>query len=59
MKHTHYFDFMFSVESSHDDPDDVSADDLRHALQKRLDSLGDLEIKEACGCVETVEENDV
>lgn len=51
MKHTHYFDFMFSVESSHDD--------LRHALQKRLDSLGDLEIKEACGCVETVEENDV
>jgi hypothetical protein len=49
MTYNHAFDIAFSLVSQHPTGEDVTADMLRNALQKRLDSMGDDEIMEAAG----------
>ena len=50
----HIFDFCASIESDKEF-EELTADDIREAIQSRLDDLGDLEILEAVGQVETIE----
>ena len=51
----HAFDFAFEVKTDNL-PDDVTADELRAALLERANRLSDHEIREACGCFDTMEE---
>jgi len=52
-KYNHAFDFAFEVVSEHENPDDVSASELRRALVARAISLDDDEMLEACGHFDT------
>ena len=51
----HAFDFAFEVKTDHQ-PDEVTADELRAALLERANRLSDHEIREACGCFDTMED---
>lgn len=53
---THTFDFCFAVKSEEAAPDMVSPDELRKGIKERLDRISDEELIEACGDVDTVEE---
>lgn len=57
MRYRHDFDIMFVVSSDKEDPDELTPQELRRACQARLDGLSDDEIREACGHVETVEDD--
>lgn len=51
----HTFDFAFTVQTTHENPDDVTARELRYALQMRAHVLSDAELLEACGYLESDE----
>jgi len=57
-KHTHVFDFCFSVTTGSDDWEKVSPEQLRLSLINRVASLPVDEYEEACGYVDTIEENE-
>lgn len=54
-KYTHIFDLCFSVPTDKADWEDVTADELRLGIIKRLSSIHLTEY-EACGYVDTTEE---
>lgn len=53
-KFNHAFDFAFEVHTDKES-DDVTGEELRAALLKRLSSLSDEEMLEACGCYDSLE----
>jgi hypothetical protein len=57
-KHTHIFDFCFSVTTDTEDWEKVSSEELRLGLMDRLADLPTDEYGEACGHVDTVEEDE-
>jgi len=57
-KHTHIFDFCFSVTTDSDDWEKVSSEELRLGLIKRVADLRVDEYGEACGYVDSTEENE-
>ena len=57
-KHTHVFDFCFSVTTDSDDWEKVSSEELRLSLINRAADLRVDEYGEACGYVDTIEENE-
>lgn len=60
-RYNHAFDVAFDVHSDHSgsEDDEVPASELRKALQRRLDSMSDCEIVEACGTpFDTVDEEE-
>lgn len=57
-KYTHIFDLCFSVPTDKADWEDVTADELRLGIIKRLSSIHLTEYEEACGYVDTTEEDD-
>ena len=54
------FDLGFEVLHDCEDPNDIPAEDLLNALQKRVDQLraNPEEVKDACGCFDTMDEED-
>jgi hypothetical protein len=54
MKYNHAYDFAFEVVSSAENAEDVTPQMLRKALLKRVNELPDEELKEACGCFDTM-----
>lgn len=52
----HAFDFAFEVKTD-SDCDNVTAHELRRALIERATRLSDDELKEACGCFDTMEQD--
>jgi hypothetical protein len=48
-RYNHAFTIAVEVVSDHPHGEDVTPDMLRAAIEKRMDSLGDLEIMEAFG----------
>lgn len=54
----HDFDFMFTVQTEKK-ADDVTADELRTALVKRVTNLSDQELLEACGWSGTYNQSDL
>lgn len=57
MRYRHTFSINFSITSKHEEADDVTADDMRESIQRRLDDLGDIELRhEAVGDPDTTEE---
>jgi hypothetical protein len=57
-KHTHIFDFCFSVTTDSDNWEKVSPEQLRLSLINRMADLPVDEYGEACGHVDTIEENE-
>ena len=57
-KHTHVFDFCFSVTTDSDDWEKVSPEQLRLSLINRVAYLQVDEYGEACGYVDSTEENE-
>jgi hypothetical protein len=53
-KHTHIFDFCFSVTTDTEDWEKVSSEELRLGLMDRLADLPADEYGEACGYVDTM-----
>jgi len=57
-KHTHVFDFCFSVTTDNEDWEKVSSEQLRLSLINRVADLRVDEYGEACGHVDTIEEDE-
>jgi hypothetical protein len=57
-KHTHIFDLCFSVTTDSDNWEKVSGDELRLGVIKRVSNMRVDEYGEACGHVDTIEENE-
>ena len=57
-KHTHIFDFCFSVTTDSDDWEKVSPEQLRLSLINRAANLRVDEYGEACGYVDSTEETE-
>lgn len=51
----HAFDFAFEVISDDEEAEDVTPAMLREALLKRVNTLSDRELVEACGRYDTME----
>lgn len=51
----HMYDMAFSLESGTDDGSDVTPAMLRAALLRRINTLTDAELFEACGLCDTYE----
>lgn len=47
-KYNHAFDIAFSIETDNEG-ENVTADELREGLRKRLDGISDAELIESCG----------
>jgi hypothetical protein len=56
-KHTHIFDFCFSVTTDNEDWEKVSPEQLRLSLISRVANLPMDEYGEACGYVDSTEED--
>jgi len=52
--YTHDFDLRFSIQSDHEDPDDIDPEELRQACQDRVSRLVMEELREAFSHVETI-----
>jgi len=57
-KHTHIFDFCFSVTTDSEDWEKVSSEQLRLSLISRVADLPVNEYGEACGYVDSTEEQE-
>jgi hypothetical protein len=57
-KHTHVFDLCFAVTTDSDDPFAVTADELKEGILRRMANIQIDEYEEACGHVDTVEDNE-
>lgn len=56
-RYNHTYDFAVEVVSNSLDAEDVTGAMLRVALLKRINSLSDAELEEACGCFDSFEES--
>ncbi len=56
-KYNHAFDFAFEV-ITEKEPGDVTGEELKAALLHRINSMPISEFMEACGCFDTMGEND-
>lgn len=54
---THTFDFCFNVKSNKNS-DDLTGEELKHALLERIRSMNTDEFVEACGIVDTTYDNE-
>jgi hypothetical protein len=58
-KYTHTFDLCFNVTTDSDDPFDVTAEELRGGILRRMANIQIDEYEEACGYVDSAEEIEV
>tara|TARA_Y100001936_G_C15931517_1_gene589606 strand:- start:101 stop:274 length:174 start_codon:yes stop_codon:yes gene_type:complete len=56
MKYNHAFDIGFEIISNCEQATDVTPAMLRGALLERVNKLSDTELKQACNCFDTHEE---
>jgi hypothetical protein len=55
MTYSHAYDFAFEVNSEDENADDVTGEALRAGLLKRINTISDEELLEACGHFDVME----